>query len=53
MEQEYFKYLDELKRLNHPNMYGAGRYLQIMFDLEIFEANKVLLDWMSHSRRSI
>ena len=45
-DQEYYDYLDELRRSGITNMWGAGAYLIDEFSLEdkVF-AGKVVTDW--------
>jgi hypothetical protein len=45
-KKEYFDYLDRLRDSGATNMFGAGAYLKIMFDLNSGEANEVLKKWM-------
>ena len=43
---EYWIYLENLRRSGIVNMYGAGEYLEINFGLSAQEAYKILADWM-------
>ena len=43
---EYWIYLENLRRSGIVNMYGAGEYLEINFGLSAQEAHKILADWM-------
>ena len=52
-EQEYFDYLEELRKSGDTNMWGASPYLQHAFDLSKAEAKSALLKWMNlHSDKS-
>ena len=46
-----FEYLCELRDSGAINMFGAGRYLEEVFELDRREAKKVLLDWMQWVQR--
>ena len=46
MNKEYKTYLDNLRDSGVINMFGAGEYLMVDFDLDKYEANKILLEWM-------
>jgi len=43
---EQLQYLDKLRDSGVTNMFGAGDYLQIKFDLDRRESEEVLLYWM-------
>ena len=44
---EYFEFLDELRKSGVTNMYGAVPYLMAAFDyLSEDEAKHILIDWM-------
>jgi len=43
---EYWIYLENLRKTGLVNMYGAGPYLENDFGLSKQEARKILLDWM-------
>jgi hypothetical protein len=45
-EQEYFDYLEDLRKSGETNMFGAGRYLQAAFRLGGNKAREVLVKWM-------
>ena len=45
---EYWIYLENLRKTGLVNMYGAGVYLQNDFDLSKTEAREILLDWMKN-----
>lgn len=47
-DNEYWIYLEELRRSGVTNMYGATPYLMEEFDLPKAEAKKILMDWMSN-----
>jgi hypothetical protein len=44
--QEYYLFLNQLRRSGQINMFGASPVLQEMFELNRHEAKKVLLEWM-------
>lgn len=44
--QSYFEYLDDLKKSNEVNMFGASRYLIDEFILEKNKARDILSAWM-------
>ena len=44
--QEFFDYLDTLRKSGVTNMSGAGPYLQAEFDMERTLSHKVLDAWM-------
>ena len=46
-----FEYLCELRDSGAINMFGAGRYLEEVFELDRREAKKVLLEWMQWVER--
>jgi hypothetical protein len=43
---EYFEYLEELRKSGETNMFGAGQYLQEEFGLDRREARAILMEWM-------
>ncbi len=45
-KEEYFRYLDALRRSAVTNMFGAGPYLQMEFGLDKKEARAVVKEWM-------
>lgn len=47
-KNEYWLYLEALRRTGVTNMYGAGPYLAEEFGLDRQEANKILIDWMEN-----
>lgn len=44
--EEYYTYLEALRKSGVVNMYGATPYLKDMYDLSDAEATDVLLNWM-------
>ena len=44
--EEYFAYLEDLRKSGVTNMFGAAPYLQEMFDLTEQTSKKVLSEWM-------
>lgn len=48
---QYWIYLEELRRSGVTNMYGAAPYLMEEFDLDSYVARLVLSDWMKNYRR--
>ena len=42
-----FSYLDRLRESGVVNMFGAGVYVEDVFDLRKFEAKGLLIKWMS------
>ena len=47
-KNEYWIYLEYLRRSGETNMYGATPYLMEEFDLPRDEARKILVDWMQN-----
>lgn len=47
-KNEYWIYLENLRKSGVTNMYGAAPYLEEAFDLEPAEARKILADWMQN-----
>jgi len=45
-KSEMFEYLDTLRESGVTNMFGAGPYLEQVFDIDRREAKAVLLEWM-------
>jgi len=45
-KEEVFLYLDELRESGVTNMFGAGPYLQVQFDVKRAEAMTLLSEWM-------
>jgi hypothetical protein len=43
---EYFEYLDELRESGVTNMFGAAPYLVSEFGITMFDAGKILVEWM-------
>ena len=43
---EYWIYLENLRRSGTTNMYGATPYLMLEFNLPKMEAREILADWM-------
>ena len=46
VEDEHLTYLDDLRESGATNMWGAGAYLEIRFDIERSPASKILSYWM-------
>ena len=46
MEQQVFKYLDELRESGVTNMFGAAPYIVREFDIPTKEARTLLKKWM-------
>ena len=46
VQEDYLKYLDELRDSGTTSMFGAAPYLERQFNLPISEARKVLAYWM-------
>mgnify|MGYP001166297077 CR=1 FL=1 len=44
--EEYFAYLEDLRKSGVTNMFGAAPYLQEMFDLTEKTSKQVLSEWM-------
>ena len=49
---KYWIYLEELRRSDVTNMYGAAPYLMAAFGMEKDDAVKVLSDWMRNYNRA-
>ena len=47
-DNQYWIYLEELRRSGITNMYGATPYLQQEFGLDKFDARQILADWMKN-----
>lgn len=45
---EYWIYLENLRRSGVTNMFGAAPYLAEEFDLDMAEAKKILVEWMKN-----
>lgn len=45
---EYWIYLENLRRSGETNMYGAIPYLQAAFGISHTEARTILADWMKN-----
>jgi hypothetical protein len=45
--EEYFEYLDNLRKSGETNMFGAGSYIQVEFGIDEDNARKVLAYWMN------
>jgi hypothetical protein len=43
---EYFEYLEELRKSGETNMFGAAPYLQQEFGLGRHEARAIVKEWM-------
>lgn len=50
-QNEYWIYLEKLRRSGVTNMYGAGPYLEAQFGVSRKEANSILADWMINYNR--
>ena len=48
---EYWIYLENLRRSGATNMYGAAPYLVDEFDLDEEDASRILIDWMKNYNR--
>lgn len=48
---EYWIYLENLRRSGVTNMFGAAPYLQEAFGLDYKEAKDILCDWMKNYNR--
>ena len=46
MEEKYFEYLDDLRESGVTNMFGAAPYLVEDFGITMWEARKILQEWM-------
>lgn len=49
---EYWIFLENLRRSGVTNMYGAVPYIQEEFNLDYETAKKVLIDWMKNYNRN-
>lgn len=47
-EKEMFDYLNDLRDSGATNMFGASPYLVDEFDIDKYEARKVLSKWMEN-----
>lgn len=47
-EKEMFDYLNDLRASGVTNMFGASPYLVDEFDIDKYEARKVLSKWMEN-----
>lgn len=47
-DNKYWIYLEKLRRSGVTNMFCAGQYLQVEFNLSRKEARDILKDWMEH-----
>lgn len=45
-KEAMFLFLDDLRESGITNMWGAGEYLQEVFEVTKIEARDVLLEWM-------
>ena len=45
---EYWIFLEDLRRSGITNMFGAAPYLQEAFDIDRKEATAILADWMKN-----
>lgn len=48
---EYYEYLEELRKSGETNMFGAGPYLEQEFGLTRREALDILMKWMKEYRK--
>lgn len=46
-EQEYFNFLEDLRRLARVNIFGAAIYLSHEFEIPKKEAENILVKWMA------
>ena len=46
--EEYYKFLEALRRTGVCNMYGAGIYLKECYSITDKEANTILTNWMEN-----
>ena len=46
--EQYFAYLEQLRKSGETNMMGARPYLQGNFGISRDEATKILQSWMTH-----
>ena len=46
MKEDIFEYLDELRESGSVNIFGAGQYLELEFDLTKHEARQYLSQYM-------
>ncbi len=46
--EDYYRFLEALRRDGTTNMYGAGPYLQEVFGSSRSESNAILVDWMKN-----
>lgn len=51
MTQEHYDYLIELRDSGVTNMWGAGEYLEMRFDLTRHEARDILLEWIKSFKK--
>ena len=49
---DYWIYLEKLRRSGETNMYGARPYLEREFDLDPYVARLILADWMKNYKDS-
>ena len=52
-QEDYFKYLNELRASGDTNMLGAAPYLENQFWLEPSEAKEVLRLWIKSKEESV
>ena len=52
VNNEYWIYLEKLRRSGVTNMFGAAPYLMDEFELEYNDARDILIDWMKNYNRS-
>lgn len=50
--EEYYNYLENLRRSGIVNMFGAAPYLAGEFGLKMREARRILTSWMSNYNRA-
>lgn len=46
VEQEHLNFLDDLRDSGVTNMFGAGPYVEEMFEVDRHEARKIVKCWM-------
>ena len=51
-QNEYWIYLEKLRRSGVVNMYGASPYLERAFGISEKEARKILVEWMENYKSS-
>ncbi len=53
IENEYYQYLDALRKSGAVNMFGAGAYLEDRFGLSKYEAKDILIAWMEQYKSAV